>query len=99
MRLSEHVRSVIVETAHAVFDEDVAVKLFGSRLNDDAKGGDIDILIESQKALPMIRKKSLRLVARLQMQLGDQPIDVLVVDPATERGPVHREAMRTGVAL
>jgi len=38
-------------------------------------------------------------VARLQIRLGDQPIDVLVLGSQTVRQPVHEEAIRTGVRL
>ncbi|MEN8177173.1 MAG: hypothetical protein ABFS39_00960 [Pseudomonadota bacterium] len=38
-------------------------------------------------------------VARQQLRLGDQPIDVLVIDPGTIKQPVHTEALRTGVEL
>ena len=38
-------------------------------------------------------------VARLQRRLGDQHIDVLVLDPLTPRQPVHEHAMRQGVTL
>ena len=45
------------------------------------------------------RKKALTLTARLQRRLGDQRIDVLVIDPATRHQPIHAEALRTGVRL
>lgn len=55
----------------------------------------------SKAGLPpeYIRRKALQLVARLQMRLGDQPIDVLVLDPETSRAPIHEEALRSGVRL
>lgn len=99
MRISEQTRATIVETAHAVFGADVLVKLFGSRLNDQARGGDIDLLIESTQPVFESRRKSLQLVAKLQLSLGDQAIDVVVIDPQTEMQAIHYEAQKTGVAL
>ncbi len=65
MRLSEQARTVIIQTAHEIFNSAINVKLFGSRLNDEAKGGDIDLLIESDHAIEKARRKSLQLVAKL----------------------------------
>lgn len=55
------------------------MKLFGSRANDDARGGDIDLLVEMPTIVVEPERKTLQRVARLQLRLGDQPIDVLVL--------------------
>lgn len=99
MRISTQTQQVICEAAHEIFGPNVTVSLFGSRLDDAARGGDIDLLIQSDKKVVDRERKALRLVARLQIRLGDQPIDVLVLDPETAHQPVHEEALRTGVAL
>jgi len=49
--------------------------LFGSRLRDDLRGGDIDLLIRSRKIGFMER---LRLKLALKNVLGDQKIDIAV---------------------
>jgi len=38
-------------------------------------------------------------VARVQMRLGDQPMDVLVLDPEVKPSPVHESALTTRVPL
>ena len=52
--------------------------MFGSRVRDDAKGGDIDLLIISE-ILNRKRLRSLRL--RLQDCLGERKIDLVVSSP------------------
>jgi len=99
VRLSEQTQAIINGVAHDIFGSNVAVKVFGSRLDEHVRGGDIDLLIESESQVDQSRYKSLQLVARLQMLLGDQAIDVLVIDPQTDKQPIHCEALRTGVAL
>jgi predicted nucleotidyltransferase len=99
MRLSLRDQETIRATVTELFGADAAVRVFGSRVNDSARGGDIDLLVESPAPVPDRRRKALQLVARLQIRLGDQPIDVLVLDPETARGPIHEEALRFGVRL
>lgn len=99
MRLSKKAVETIKETAREVFGPDASVILFGSRVHDDARGGDIDLLIESRTPVSDPLRKSLQLIRELQMKLGDQHIDVLVVDPEKSLMPVHEEAKRTGVLL
>jgi len=99
MRLSPEARNIIRLSTKAVFGVDSQVKLFGSRIDDSQRGGDIDLLIELPHPLPDQRRKSLTLAAQLQMQLGDQPIDILVVDPETRLDAIHRHAVATGIPL
>jgi len=99
MRLPAQTQTIISQTAHEIFGADVDVKIFGSRLDPNAKGGDIDILIQSADLISTARRKSLQLVARLQIRLGDQPIDVLVIDSSTQMQAIHNEVLRTAVSL
>ncbi len=99
MRLSTSTRKIIRETVREIFGPNATVTVFGSRTDDNIRGGDIDLLILSETRIARREHKALQLVARLQIRLGDQPIDVLVLDPETPRQPVHEEALRTGVRL
>lgn len=74
MRLSQQQRRVIRDCVAAV-DPAAEVMLFGSRLQDNLKGGDIDLLIRSRKIGFMER---LRLKLALKNALGDQKIDIAV---------------------
>jgi len=99
MRLSTSTRKIIRETVREIFGPKATVTVFGSRTDDSMRGGDIDLLILSETPITQRERKALQLVARLQIRLGDQPIDVLVLDPETPRQAVHEEALRTGVRL
>ena len=52
------------------------VYLFGSRVDDKARGGDIDLLVVSQRIGEGDRT---RLQHRLHRRLGDQRIDLVIV--------------------
>ena len=99
MRLNARAQEIIRDAVQDIFGPDAEVYVFGSRVDDTARGGDIDLLVKVPASMEDKHRKALTLTARLQMRLGDQPIDVLVVDPETAPGPVHAEALRTGVAL
>ncbi len=99
MRIPADTRKVIRDTVHEIFGPAAVVRPFGSRVDDQARGGDIDLLVESDQPIPDRQRKALQLVGRLQLRLGDQPIDVLVLHPETVRQPIHDEALRTGVML
>lgn len=99
MRLSEHQRSVIREAAAEVFGRAARVRLFGSRLDDAARGGDIDLLIECPEEVDNAGLEAARLATRIQMPLGEQTIDVLTVWPGMAQSPAHRAALAEGVEL
>jgi predicted nucleotidyltransferase len=99
MRLRKNQQQTIRETVREIFGPDAAVYVFGSRVDDSARGGDIDLLVRLEKPQVETERKILRLVAKLQIRLGDQPIDVLLQDPEITLNPIHLEAQRTGVRL
>lgn len=99
MRLSQQSRATIRAITREVFGEGAIVRVFGSRVDDQARGGDIDLLVELPEADPESRHKALTMVARLQQRLGDQGFDVLVIDPTTEQSAIHRQARQTGVEV
>ncbi|MEW5791483.1 MAG: nucleotidyltransferase domain-containing protein [Pseudomonadota bacterium] len=99
MRLSPEQIATIRAAARETFGPDARVWLFGSRVDDSALGGDIDLLISSDSSIPDRERKRLRFVARLQLRLGDQPIDALVLDPNVPRQPIRERALHEGVPL
>ncbi|MBX3616567.1 nucleotidyltransferase domain-containing protein [Nitrosomonas sp.] len=86
-------------TVHRLLGGDARIRIFGSRAKVDERGGDIDILIETEQILTDRVSTACRLTSQLQMQLGDQKIDVILIDPATPAQPIHQIARQTGVVL
>ena len=48
MRLQSKEIETILRVAKDIYGDDVRVYLFGSRLNDTKRGGDIDLLIRTE---------------------------------------------------
>lgn len=99
VRLSEMEIAAIQESVKALLGDDASVYLFGSRARGDAKGGDIDLLVETKKSLPNRVVSACRLTSELQMRLGDQKIDLILIDATTPLQPIHEIARQTGVKL
>lgn len=99
MRLPPHYQATITETAANIFGEKASVWLFGSRLDDNAKGGDVDILIKLELPTPNKALLAARFNAQLQIKLGLQKFDVIVVDPSTTLEPIHQQALANGLRL
>lgn len=99
MRLNPYQRDVIRRVTADVAGPAARVLLFGSRTRADARGGDIDLLIEIDQAVGDPLGMACRIGARIERQLGAQKIDVLVADPATPRSAVLDAARRDGIAL
>ncbi len=101
MRLSDFQKHSICESAKHNFGQDTHVWLFGSRVNDLAKGGDIDLYIEPQMQKPadLITAK-LHFLRDLHKKIGQQKIDVVLhrADSKVEL-PIYRIAKETGVLL
>lgn len=79
MTAAEH--SAIRETVRAVTGPRTRVHLFGSRTDDTAKGGDIDLLVEIDHSVDSPVLLGARLGARLQQALGERRIDVVLAAP------------------
>ena len=93
MRLKEYEQAAILATVRT-FDADAAVYLFGSRVDDSRKGGDIDLLILSNR---LTRDDSRAIRSRLYDLLGEQKIDLIIAADATD--PFVAMALQTGVML
>jgi len=52
VRISEIQRQCIKEAVERQFGADARVLLFGSRVDDTARGGDIDLLVETNSMVP-----------------------------------------------
>jgi predicted nucleotidyltransferase len=68
-------------------------------VDDRARGGDIDLLVEVPRRVDSRVLLEARLAARLERTLGGRKVDVLLVDVATPLEPVHRAARASGVRL
>lgn len=99
MRLTAEQVQAIRHAAQRVLGADARVSVFGSMALDDRKGGDIDLLFETDTQLANRAKVLCQLHGALTLALGDRKIDVILKDANTPPAPVFEIAKRTGVLL
>jgi len=98
MRLTHDETQKIVETVSVLISEKAKVWLFGSRCDDNAKGGDIDLYIESPEIeSPLLRRIQLKLA--LEDKLGMQKIDIIFHNKLLSLKPIHKIAKAEGILL
>ena len=75
--------------------------LFVSRLDDESKGGDIDLYIESQlQNAEDLRMSKLQFLHELHKKIGEQKIDVALYRANHSPDlPIYRISKQTGVLL
>ncbi len=93
MRLKEIELEAIVACVKEL-DGDAAIYLFGSRVDDTKRGGDIDLLVLSKVLSRDDRRK---IKSKLFELLGEQKIDIVVAQDDTD--PFVKLALETGIQL
>lgn len=99
MRLDDKTREIIKTEVASQFGVEAIVRLFGSRVDDTQRGGDIDLLIDPGRPLAHRIQAECSLSARLYIKLGGRKVDVLIKDPLKPLLPIHEQALRNGIIL
>lgn len=84
------------QNAKNIFGDAAKVYLFGSRVDDSKKGGDIDLYVISENQDNLYEKK-IKFLSALDMTLGEQKIDVVIAKDKNR--PIEKEAIAKGIEL
>lgn len=96
MRLTDRQRTQVLGLLRSRFGNDARIVLFGSRVHDDRRGGDLDLYVETGRPVGVVD----RLLAADDLErLLDCPVDLLVRAPGDADEPIHCVARATGVEL
>ncbi len=87
--------NAIKESAQEAFGPAVEVFLFGSRVDDEKKGGDIDLYIKAKTGNDIDHK--IKFLVKLEQKIGEQKIDVILA--VDKNRPIEQQAIKTGVLL
>jgi len=92
MRLSADKARLASDIIATQYGNDARIWLFGSRADDNQRGGDVDLYVETDSA-DLMRKIRCKAVLT---ELFDLKVDLIV---GTGDKPIHRIAKSTGVRL
>lgn len=71
--------------------------LFGSRIYDDKKGGDIDIFVETKQQVNL--KQQIKILTDLEINGIGRKVDLLIKTPSTEEQPIFKTIYQEGIIL
>ncbi len=80
MRLSSLQKDSILQTLQKSANHDLKIYLFGSRVRDDLRGGDIDLLIvcPSVEGAQELRSSSIEMSVLLKASVEDRKFDLYI---------------------
>jgi predicted nucleotidyltransferase len=99
MRLTDHQIQAIRQIARQVAGSRSRVRVFGSRLDDAAHGGDIDLMLELPDPVDNPALMAAQMSAQVSRAMHGRKVDVLLSAPNLMHLPIHEMALREGKLL
>ena len=99
MRLTNQQAQAIRQIACELAGPQARVRLFGSRLDDAGRGGDVDLLLELPSAVDQPALLAARLSTRVSRLMHGRRVDVVLSAPNLKHLPIHEVALQTGRLL
>ena len=99
MRLTPEALDELANAVRRVAPDVKTIRLFGSRLDDSARGGDVDLMVEFDHAIDHPAVLAARLAVHASRAIGGRAVDVVLKAPNLQESSIHRVALETGVAI
>ena len=99
MRLTDNQIQAIRQLAQQVAGKQSRVRVFGSRLDDTAHGGDLDLMLELTESVANPALMAAQLSALVSRAMNGRKVDVLLSAPNLMRLPIHDIAFQEGKLL
>ncbi len=99
MRIRPQDITAIRTTIYATAPAAGAICLFGSRLNDDARGGDIDLMVDFESPVENPAFLAARLAVQVSRAVFNRKVDVILRAPNLINIAIHQIALDEGVML
>ena len=99
MRLTDHQARSIRQLALEVAGTHARVRVFGSRLEDTARGGDVDLMLELPEPVANPALVAAQFSAKVTRLMHGRRVDVLLTAPNLKRLPIHDIAFKEGKLL
>ena len=99
MRLTDGQIETIRKVSKQIAGADAKIRLFGSRLNDELQGGDLDLMLEVSEPVENPALLSAQMAAKISRIMYGRKVDVILYAPNLMRLPIHDIALKEGVLL
>ena len=99
MRLTDYQIQAIRQLACQVAGNQSRVRVFGSRLDDTAQGGDLDLMLELPEPVDNPALMAAQMSSQVSRVMHGRKVDVLLSAPNLKRLPIHEIAFKEGVEL
>lgn len=96
MRLSKEHIDIIKNTFLEVFGEG-KIYLFGSRVDDDKRGGDIDLFIETNKFTTL--QDEIKMLVLLEKRGIERKVDLVVKSPSKRDLKFYEDIKKSAIEL
>jgi predicted nucleotidyltransferase len=96
MRLSkEDVKTIKKTLIKYIFD--AKITLFGSRVYDDKRGGDIDIFVETNTVVTL--REKLKILTDMELSGIERKVDLIIKMPNSKELPIFKNIRDEGILL
>ena len=100
MRLTKVQIDTIKKLAVKHFGQETTVYLFGSRTDENKKGGDIDLFVQCADESALTLEAKIHFLAEMKTKIGNRKIDVVFDNAMTrQKKNFYRSVNRHKVAL
>ena len=99
MRLTTEQIQSIRDLVRLMAGDQARVRIFGSRLNDEARGGDLDLMLELNEPVDNPALLSAQLSAKISRVMHGRKVDVVLSAPNLLHLPIHDIAFKEGQLL
>lgn len=96
MRLNHKEQKIIISTIKDMF-ADAELYLFGSRADDNQRGGDIDLFLTASKHISLSEK--INLLTRFERRGIERKVDLIIQDPDQRKPTLFNEVLQKGIRL
>jgi len=99
MRLTEHQVQAIRDATIEVVGHAAPVWLFGSRVNESTRGGDVDLMVQLIEPVDDPASLMIKLATKVSKCMYGRKVDVLIEAPNLNYFPIHDMVKAHGVLL
>ncbi len=97
MRLKQNIKEQIVKYSKKHFGDNVRLYLFGSRIKDDKKGGDIDLFLDAKYEVCI--QDQIYFLRDIYKYVTQRKVDLLIKTPQKKAIAIVDTAIKEGILL